>query len=231
VIYERYWDLDEAERAALTEAQLMLMAQAELMEKGVLAPRVPEELDETVPPVPKEQVYIVQTETEQELALAFPTSELAQEFIELNPFQIAHDYRAGYTADANYLKPLRGLKVVTRALATERDFSESLSLLEKAKVAKETNEKLRRGFQEAKKKADQALEGLWADYVRCRALTARDQEIRDRFAEYTALCKGDEQVARAFLAKAFLAADIDRAIPPAAIAPTENPAVSEPEAQ
>jgi len=211
----RYWDLTTEERAALTEEDLRSMCRVEMMERGVVNPKPPTLVDEAA----------IATETTTYYApkqggaygdmfgIAFETPEQAAAFVALKPMKLHSEWRVG--SDHKYAKPLTNdLEIAPVELMTEADYNRQSADLQRVHEAKEANGKARREYEMAMDAVNKATEGIWSDWHNCCAVVRELEKIRADFKEYTQMCKGDAQMARVFLLKAYSADRVDEAIGP-----------------
>lgn len=199
-----YWDLPEAERAELSEEQVRQFVRVHLMENGVLeAPEVAL-MSEVAPLMPKTTVFGVSKPREysgsETLGVAFKDAETAQEFINLQPMKLSHDYQAD---SVEYMKGLSGLVIEPTEVLSETAYLEYKAELEKVRSNKEHNQKIRKEVDDATRAIREASEGLWDDWYRCCAHAAKLAQVRDTYNEYLDLAEGNPTAARAFLAKAY----------------------------
>lgn len=204
-----YWDLSDKERAALSSDDVQRYGDVELMAKGVL--KLPElvVVDEPAEPeLAKTRYYRV----EQFPTVLFPTLEAAEAFRELAPRDLDSKYlNRNYSTSVQYARLREKLTVDTVEAAAEDDVRQHTAGLEKAAAAREANRKARQDYDEALRAQNNALEGLWEDWHRCRALAVEMERVRDTFQRYIAMTNGDKAMAARFLAKAFPESKLDEA--------------------
>src|SRR5262249_43221715 len=80
-------------------------------------------------------------------------------------------------------------------------------MLRKAAVEKE-NRRRQREHDEAVKKQEEVLRGMWDDWYECQSKAARMQRVVDTFNEYVRIAGGARDVAGVFLLKVFSRGEI-----------------------
>lgn len=199
--FNTYWDLADKERAALSSDDVQRYGDVELMAKGVL--KLPELVlvDEPAEPeLAKVRYYRV----EQFPFVMFRTLSEAEAFRDLSPLGLDHRYIGkGYGNSVDHVKPHAKLTIDTVEAASEDAVRTVLADLERAGAAREANRAARQEYDEALRTQNKALEGLWEDWQRCRALAVEMERVRDTFQRYIAMTNGDKAMAARFLAKAF----------------------------
>jgi hypothetical protein len=212
---KRYWDYSEQERAKLTATQVEQLLAYELMEQGVLQIE-PLTLEEPKPvSLPTRRVFLLREgdgDYGTMLDLGFETIEQAEACRDAIRFIRAQQGWQG----PHFTRPVKTLQIVSEDLPTEDVVSASRAALDAERRVETANETARREHDEATKKIADATSGIWSDWHDCRRVEARHQKIRDTLADYARMTDGDEAMARAFLAKAFPADEIDAAIGPQA---------------
>lgn len=193
--FKTYWDLEEKERAALTDEEVERFVDAELMTKGVLKVAAPD-----LVPVPEvatkpSAYYTVQIVgrygVSESLDVVFASREAAAASL-TGAFSLDHDYQS----DSRVARPIRpDAKVVEVEALPESVHVEHKATLERVKAAKEANAKAQQEYQEASRKQSQALQGLWDDWHRCRGLDRQHRKVVATFEEYVRVAQGGEQPA------------------------------------
>lgn len=214
---ERYWDLPEEKRGRLTEDEVRRYLDVELMEHGAVRP-APLKLQELAPvTLEKIVVAVVKTQTkyhQEENFCGFPTAEQAEKFLALNPFSLEHDYES----DTRYVRELGSdARIAMEQHTHHQAVLDALVALRGNKAKREANEKSERAFREAAQKVDDATKDLWTDWHRCLADARRRDEIASTREEYIKLTQGNVELAETFLAKAFPAGEIKKAVAEAEI--------------
>ena len=199
----RYWNLSEKERAALTREQVTAFLDVELMEKGVSKVVAPElEPIEDVKPRSK-RIYGIQCKGDYSspdvLEIAFETVEDAEAFIKLNPLLV----KTSYPLDITEYRFMADIAVMPRDVPGAHDLSAIKGPLEKAKAAKDANAKRLREYDAAIKVANEATQGVWNDWHECREKQAHAAKVFRTLDEYTGLCAGNAELAKTFLAKVY----------------------------
>lgn len=198
-----YWDLSEAERAALTRDDVARFIDVELMEKGVLKPKPLVLVDLPVVELEKETYFQIEREYEGNFnGVAFRTAEDAFDAIKRGIVAIAQDWQAGGTT--KYPLPITpDVKVVTIQLATKASVEASRATLKEVAAAKSENDRRTREHDEQARKVEATLKDLWDDWYRCTAKDTHLRRVADTFAEYKRTAGGSVAIAARFLRKAF----------------------------
>lgn len=208
-----YWDLEENERAALTEAEVEAFTAAELMTKGVLRVAVPTYDEEPVEATPEPTMYYRLQDRNDRSAtdIAFATAEQAEAFRALSPVLISRKYLGGdYRDGIDHASPISDWEIDTCHAVPAAAFAAAQSAIERLTAVRSSNRTRREEYDRGLKTQNEALEGLWADWLRCRALASRMQKIVDTFREYEEIA-GDSETAGRFLQKVFGDEDIQEA--------------------
>lgn len=201
---ESYWDLTEQERAALTSEQVEAFIDVILMEEGVVRPKPPTLLDETIEAVPTGVYYEVLHAgdyRDESTNFVFTTKEQANAFIELQPYRKENNYSFG--SDNFYAKSVSGWKVVAVDLMSEQAFNDAKEMLARTNKNRDVNHKAKTEYDKANKVVDNTLADLWKDYRACQAKQFKHQLVLDTLNEYKKLCGDDSEMAHTFLAKAY----------------------------
>lgn len=195
-VYDRYWDLKDNERAALSEEDVRALCRVELMEQGILEPKPVERRDVNPPELEMDTYYHVDGFDD----LLFSSAVDVEAFLLLKPFRRGHDYRVGYGKESYFAQPLEG-DVVNHMYPRQEVFVQHISDLEQAKEAREANQKAQREFESTMEAVREATGGIWEDWHRCRNHVANLQNVRDTFHEYLQICNGNWRAASVFLEK------------------------------
>lgn len=200
----RYWDLTEQQRSALTTDEVEAFLIVERMEQGI-APLEPPVLVE-VPDVnpPRTTFYGIEYDGRYgrtTFDCVFRTAEEALAFIALKPLAADTDYRIG--DEFKFVKPQQVYKIETIQLCEQQDVINLHATLEKRKAALESNRKMTAEYEEACKLATRAVEGVWDDWRECCAKDRGNQRIIDVYQQYVKTCDGDSVIALRFLRKAY----------------------------
>jgi hypothetical protein len=196
---QRYWDLSERERAALSRDDVAHYVKIELMEAGVVAPPPIKLEDVPEVSVPKIAKFGVKSGRYGSTTVVFDTAEQAQKFLDLSPKTLEYDYGIG--TDYQYAKPhddgmIEQVNVYDFAAMTElRD------TLSRRKRIKEQNAKKQADWNKAHQAAEEASESLWEDYNAVQSKKYDHERIIRTFRDYTETV-GDEATALRFLLKA-----------------------------
>jgi hypothetical protein len=210
-----YWDYAETERAKLTYEQVEKLLAYELMEQGVLVVE-PLALEEVKPlDLPKRRVFVLHEANgysgTSSIGIGFATIEQAEaalaavRFVHETPWDSTPHYRAA-----------RALTIVAEEAPTEEAVAAAKVQIAENKRRTEANAKAKQKHEESQKKVADATSGIWSDWHACREQEAHHQKIRDTLATYLGMTDGNETLARAFLAKAFPADEIEAAVGPQA---------------
>ncbi len=206
-----YWNLSEKARAALTQEQVEQFCGYALMEAGVL--RVPplELTPEPVTPEPQTLVYRVRKRDAfgRGFDVAFTDALQAHRFAELAPLMVCNEWLGGSTVE--YVEPMTPCEVVSVSVYSKPEIDLHKAALRKAAEIRKANEQATQEHAKATKAQDDALSGLWADWMLCRAKAAQMERVAETFAEYVKMA-GSEETAARFLAKAFPAPTIADAV-------------------
>lgn len=197
-----YWDLTEAERAALTRDDVAKFVDYELMQQGVVKPKPLALVDVPSVSLETKTFYEIDTYTTGFSLVAFRTAEDARQFIALCPVAIEQDWQIG--SDTKFATPLReNAKIASVELATRESVDAARAALKEAAAAKTENDRRRREHEEQTKKVEHALKGLWDDWHACVAKNGTMRRIVETFEEYKTITHGDLAIAARFLRKAF----------------------------
>lgn len=199
-----YWDHTEQERSLLTDDDVKLMLDVELMKAGVRKPIAP-----TLKEVPKsplgekKRYYGIEGKTkygsDSAIGVVFPTAEAAQAFIDLNPLRSDYDYEIG--SEFRYSIALQDAKIVSEELYSMEQINEFRSSLKHRKSLSEENQRLQSKFTEESNKAEKITDGVWADYYKCQSKSKELEAIIETYKKYLSLTKGDVDMALTFLYK------------------------------
>jgi len=198
VIMQTYWDLSEAERAALNEQEVERYIDAELMTKGVLRAKMVQPVDEPSLPEPDQVLYVIGADYHSTF-LGFLTAEAATQALRQS-VRLDHEYVNGQSIPVacplgdGHIKEVRVHSVDTIRGAR--------GTVEKATAAKAENERRRETYRRQLDAERDALQGLWEDWHRCRAKAAHVRRIVDVFDDYKRIA-GRDDVAGQFLLKVF----------------------------
>jgi len=198
----RYWGLSDAERAELTEDQVREYCRTELMNQGVLEAKAPELLDETKPETETITVYVPHRDDRTwatEIPIAFRTIAEAENFADLRPMYLEHDY----SADVNCAKPIINIKIERKEVLSEEELLRARIALEQVTANKKVNREAEEEFKKAAKAAAEVTDGVWDDWHRARRHARELDNVRETFSEYLTMCGGDSAVASKFIVKTF----------------------------
>jgi len=200
-----YWDLEEKERAQLTEAEVEKYCDFELMTAGVL--KVKPLVLATVPPMPEPdlELHVPMSDSYHSIDIGSDDAAACGDVIN-SCVRISAEWVGGKHVDVARPFAKDAEVRIKRVYSAER-FAEARALIERANSAKAANEKADAEYAEACKKQREALKGLWEDWHECLAKHARLGQIINTWHEYVATA-GSEELAAKFLAKAFEHDDI-----------------------
>lgn len=211
----RYWDLENKEKAELTEENVRDLCKTEMMEKGVIDPKAPILLDEKAP-VPKTRImYDVLRKGDysysgdQSVGAVFDSIEDAESFMNLLPKQEVHCGRT----NTQYIKEFENLSVKPIEVADEQDVERFRIDLEKAVENKRINAEAKSEYQKQVKIVQDATSGVWEDWHLCRKEADELERIRGTYVEYMDMCGGITDTAKKFLLKAYNITDCRKALP------------------
>lgn len=199
---QRYWDYTQKERSELTAEQVEALMTVELMEKGVIKIERPILAEVVTPELPTTTFYEVQHKGDYSntpTGYVFATLEQAQAFVEAKPIEIANHY----PAYAKYAKPCHGFAICPVQMPDEQAYLENKLALEKAKAAKDANDKALKEYNDKAEAMNKATNGVWTDWRECRQFALDNKRIIDTLSEYINICDGDRAKAFVFLGKAF----------------------------
>jgi hypothetical protein len=215
---KRYWDYTQSERATLTVEQVEKLLAYELMERGVLQveplklePEEPVKLD-------TRRVFLLREGDGNYgtmLNIAFATVEAAEAAREAIRFIREQQGWQG----PHFTRPAKTLQVIAEDLPTEETVAAARVSLDERSRRESANSAERARFEKESKAVTDATSGIWSDWRGCREAEAKRQKIRDTLADYLRMTEGNDALARAFLAKAFPADEVEEAIGPAPVAP------------
>ena len=200
-----YWDLSDAERIALSEDDVQRYCDLHLMCEGVLKPEEPKILPEDPVPMTTERFYAIEATGEygsQRLDVLFRSTETAEAFLKL---AVARLDFASYRHDLSeaFAKPLLNTKIEPLDLPTEAERARAKAELDRLAANKAANTQERERYSKAIKACEKATEGIWEHYRELKRFEARLAEVRKHWDRYVEMSKGDKQIAREFLIKAF----------------------------
>lgn len=207
-----YWDLQEHERAALSQEDVKRYVDAELMLKGVLkvAPLVLE-VEPTIPK-PSTTLFVIRT-TERRYGsksdvIAFRDEVDVGKFLALTPIILGSEYVNGH--NINVSAPMRDPEVAKVDVFDADELLKHRATVEQAHAIREKNQKAVAAYEAAEKTVRVALKGLWEDWAEQRDEHARLEKIAATFADYQSTA-GDDVTASKFLNKVFKREDIHAA--------------------
>lgn len=195
----RYWDLSEKQRSELTEEQVEAMLVVEKMEKGVFDPEPPQLQPIEECPAPDVTMYGPKARYSKP-DLVFVSPEDAAKF-SVKACRVESEYIGGQSICV--LGAEGDMEIEAVHLYSREAFLKYRSLLEKNGSAKKHNEAEQAKFNEAKKKLDTAVSGVWSNYWECQSKSRDCKKVIETFEEYTRICDGDHLKAFTFLGKAF----------------------------
>lgn len=208
---QRYWDYSEKERAAMTEEQVEQLLGYELMERGVL--KVDPPAIQTMLPVdmPKRRVFSL-AETDQygnakPIGISFDTIGQAEACLAAVPMMRVHEWNV-----EQHVAPIKGITVIAEELPDTAAVLAAKATTDDNRRRKNENDEAQRQYEAAVKKVSDATSDVWSDWHDCRRKADEAKKIRDTFDEYKRMTGGNEEMARAFLAKAFDASEIEEAL-------------------
>lgn len=202
-----YWDLSEQERAALTREGVERFIDAELMLKGVLAPKPPEPVHQGEPTLETRTVFVVGGEYST-LPIAFATLDAAQQFLALEPLSIERNWEVG---DVRFVRRLASQPVSAQSFPTEAAVLSRVAEIKRATAAKREADERQKAYAAALKQVEKVLEGLWEDWYACCAKARRVDDLVQTSDKYLRLSHGDAAMALGFLKLAFLPEQIAEA--------------------
>jgi hypothetical protein len=208
----RYWDLTEQQRAALTGEQVRAFLDVELMERGVAKvaqPMLQETQDIVLPKSPYYEIHRKGDYSDQATGLLFTTAEAAADFIKLSPLWRESNWQYGNGNE--FAQPGRELGMKSIELPSEADTSNQAVILKQNKAAEEANNEAKTAYSEAIQKVEKATSGVWDDWNECRECAAKYRKVIDTRTEYLKLCEQNATMAESFLQKAFAAEFIAKA--------------------
>lgn len=210
----RYWDMSERDRAALTTDQVEAMMVVELMEKGVIKVEAPTLREIPELPLKHRTVFIVENGngrygSREDCGFCWDTIEQAQAFVATMPSKIDSDYQVG--SHLQFAKPTRNLAIKQIEICDEQEILNHKAKLSKIEKDKEFNREAMSAHEKALTAQREAGKDVWEDYYRCGELSRKYAKIAAVMKDYVTTCNGDVSMASKFLGKAFSASDISAA--------------------
>lgn len=209
-----YWDHEEQERASLTDSDVQLLLDVELMKEGVKKPIAPKLTE--VPKSPlgaRQRLFGIEGKSkygsDESLGICFATPEAAQAFIDLCPLKSDYDYEIG--SEFRYCIPLKDAKIVSEELYGLDQINEFRSTLKQRKALSEENQRQQSEFTSASQKAEKVTENVWKDWYRCKAKRDSLASVISTYGEYLKLTSGDGSLALTFLEKIHNGGEIQQA--------------------
>lgn len=203
----RYWDLSEKQRAELSQEEVQAYLNVELMEKGVVKVEEPEYLPVEEIVGPDVVVYRIKAGWRTS-AIAFRTAEDAANAVK-NAFVVSDHYVSGHTTE--HVSEETDIKIEPSTIYSLDSFTRNKAMIDRNKSAEAANRKMREDYAVAIRAQDEALNGLWDDWNECRGKDRVNKRIVETFNQYVKNCKGQTDIARVFLEKAYSAEQIDEA--------------------
>ena len=213
-----YWDLSEKGRSALEHKDVETYIDFELMNAGVLRARPLELVDEPEMPEPDGEVFVAQCGAYHHSEVAFASEEEARASITGALGKVTGKRYGDYTHGVE-IKRLAPFDQDTAAgdlirrvpVYSDERIAVMQGLLEKATEARAENSRRRSRYDQETDKQTEALKGMWADWHECMAKAAEMKRVNDTLVRYVEMAKGDEEIARGFLMKAFDADTVEEA--------------------
>lgn len=195
-----YYDLDERERAKLSEDEMAEFIRREMMNEGVLAPKAMVLQSEDAPEIkPCGVAYAIKVGWRTS-DLVYETREAAEAALE-GCRNLDNHYIGGQSFKSYESDPERS--IVTIPIHDAGELAIHRSALEKAERARESNRKERERF-ETDSKAVAGIEcELWGDHRIQAARLVDAERLVETFDSYVKTADGDEAVAAKFLLKAY----------------------------
>jgi hypothetical protein len=205
---KRYWDLTTKQKAALTDDELESLMRVELMENGNLVPEPPK-LEEVKPEdFERSTYYAIKCDGCVTLDVLFDNVERATSFLALKPLRRGSSWQRG----ADHACTVEHASISPEQLPSEDTLAANQSLVTENAHIKSRNAAATSAYRKACDELAEHKKELLADYRNALASERDAERIRKTFEEYKAMCDGDEDVARRFLAKAFSAECIEAAL-------------------
>lgn len=213
---QTYWDLEPKQRAALSRSDVERYLDAELMTKGVLRVMPPVlEPEPNIAPLPRATYFQPQAEGDYGrggLGIAFKSAESVAAFLSLQPVVVRRVYVGSESIES--AKPLGGGSVESEFVALQLsefdDVQATRKDIERVASVRQSNKAKREQFEKECKEQTKALEGLWEDWEKCKALEFQMRRVVATFDDYVKTA-GDEQTAARFLRKVFSDSKISEA--------------------
>ena len=198
---QTYWDLEEIERAALSQKDVEGFLDTELMTAGVLRVEKP-----TLEPVQEieiatRNVYVV--EMNYTNTLGFDTLEQTQQFLGLQPMLIER----GALIGGRYTSRAERIEIKVEDLSDESTVNAVKDVLRESRMAIDTNEKSQKEYKKAKTKDDIVSSTIHEDWMSCREKDEKMKKVRSTLAEYDVLTD-DRCISMRFLLRAFSRKDV-----------------------
>lgn len=214
---KRYWDMDEAERAALSAEQVQDLLVVELMERGVLRPEEPELEDIEEPELETQRVYELSRRYQAGPDLVFRSAEDAQRVVELLAEVGAQSLTSRfptYGLEAiSVLEALPDLEISARNVIDHAQYEAHKTAIHAARSARARNKETLERYRKDLGKVETETADIWSDWRECRAAEAEREKVRATLEEYRQLTDGDQRMALRFLARAFSRELIEESIP------------------
>ena len=199
-----YWDLNDAERTALTEDEVAHYCELELLEKGVPKPATPMRLPDSPPPCPTRPMFCVvregvhSWERRSMTGLAFETQEQYDAFLKLNPRYVTMDSRIDLYVDAPF-----AVGFDAKEVGIPEEVVKMRADRERYIANQEANQAAAEAFDAAVKKANEATSGIWSNW---RELQEEKQRLAHAYEEWRRmldLCENNVTIAKRFFLKQY----------------------------
>jgi len=208
----RYWDMTEQQRAAMTRDEVAAFLDVELMEKGIKKLPPLELQEERVVSYEKQEFYEIYAGDYSGSAtgIIFGSIEDANAFTKLKSFKKDYNWNLG-GSELSWCEPLQHVSVTPVSFPTKAVVMQIASLLKENKAIKDSNEKQTKARAEQISAIDKATKGIWDDWQDCKQKKSRCEQLIATFQEYVGLCDGDRHKALVFLKKVHDDASIQEA--------------------
>lgn len=204
---QRYWDLSEKQRSALSRDELEHYIDIELMEAGVVRPKPPklEALEEVQ--LETRIYYGIVKDSYQSPEFVFESESDAALVAASRPLWLHDDYQT----KAKWAEPCPDVVVKPITVATQQSAVDArVRLLENAE-RKQRNDQAERDYSKACEAMEKAASSLISDWHECLDKARRCAAVAATFDEYRSLTAGNDGLARTFLLKAYAPEEVEAA--------------------